>query len=272
VPDLVQNSDQSEMVRVRNLLVPYFGKKPLWAITTREIEMYLAKRKSGEVSGQKPGPLKQASVNRELCRLKNMLSKAVDWNYLERNPAERIRQKPEPIQDPDYLSVQEFQALVDVCEEPLRSAVVLAVHTGARRGELLNLKWSDVDLEHRLVTFRKTKNGETRHVPLSASAFETFEAHRRREALSSGKISKDVFVNGSTGKPFRNFRRGFASAVKRAGITRRFTWHQLRHTAGSQMTMSGWHARAVGEVLGHKTPKMTQRCARLSHGPGEPTG
>jgi integrase len=256
----------SETVRVRNVLIPNLGKRSLSAITPHSLEVYLANRRNGLVGGKKPKPLSQASVNRELCRIKHMFGKAVEWGYLEKNPAERIKQQREYPRAADYLSRDEIRAVTAACEGVLKTILTVAIHTGLRRGELLSLSWQDIDLERRVLTVRDSKNHETRYVPLCQEATDALGEHRLWQTREVGGIASHVFVNPRSGEPYQNLRRGFATVLKRAGITRHFTFHGLRHTAASQMVMAGLPLQTVGAILGHRTAQMTLRYAHLSPG------
>ena len=105
--------------------------------------------------------------------------------------------------------------------------VILALSTGARRGELLSLHWSDVDLKRGMLTFRETKNGETRTVPLTGYALDVLTHHTKRRRLDTTLVFPD-----STGRRPVGIREAFEYAVKRAGI-RNFRFHDLRHSVAS---------------------------------------
>jgi integrase len=119
-----------------------------------------------------------------------------------------------------------------------------------RYGELLNLKWEDVDLKENLLVVTESKNGETRYVPINVEL---------KEALTPLKEllrCEYVFCHGT--RKAKDFTTAFKNAVKRSGVTR-FTFHELRHTAGSNLGMEGIDAFTIGEHLGQKTMAMTKR-------------
>ena len=130
--------------------------------------------------------------------------------------------------------------------------------TGARRGELLSLHWSDVDLKRGMLTFRKTKNGETRAVPLTGYALEVLTHHTKIRRLDTILVFPE-----RTGTRPMSIREAWKFAVKRAGITN-FRFHDLRHSAASYLAMGGASLAEIAEVLGHKTLQMIKRYTHLT--------
>lgn len=145
-----------------------FGKKLLTEITRRDVERYLAKRQE---QGKRP-----ATLNRELSCLKNMLRKAVDWNYLEVNPAAEVKQQKEETPEFEFLRDDEITRLLDTCEEHLETLLTLAIYTGMRKGELSKLEWGDVDFnrgENGMITVRGRRYWR---VPIFVLVLEAWEA------------------------------------------------------------------------------------------------
>ncbi|NOY46122.1 MAG: site-specific integrase [Deltaproteobacteria bacterium] len=136
---------------------------------------------------------------------------------------------------------------------------------GARFGEIAGLTWADVNLDARILTFRRTKTGDTRRVPMTDAVFETLRA-RPRDRLT------DYVFPGPRGGRWKDppfvFRQVadelFNQGIPRNDRRNRVVFHTLRHTAASWMVMHGVPLPVVGEVLGHKTPGMTKRYAHLT--------
>jgi integrase len=169
-----------------------------------------------------------------------------------------------------FLTVEEAQALVSVCDEHLRPIVITALHTGMRRGEILSLTWDNVDLVNGFITLTETKNGEKREVPIDGTLRETFNRLPRRFVEKDGKDGEKVkelvpslFHDPDTLKPYGSVKRSFATAMKTAKITG-CRFHDLRHTFASQLVMAGVDLTTVKELLGHKDIKMTLRYAHLA--------
>ncbi len=166
-----------------------------------------------------------------------------------------------------YLSREEYERLIKAARtiktSPyLEEKIVLAAHTGLRRGSLFNLRWEDVDLDNRVMRIPRTKNGRPLSLPLNATAFNTFKT------LDGTKTPESVYVfphrsGPNAGEPVQDIKNGFHAALQLAEITE-FTWHDLRHTFASWLIMRGASLRSVAELLGHQSLKMTLRYAHLS--------
>lgn len=182
-----------------------------------------------------------------------------EWQWITDNPCQRLRSLPEPPGRLRFLQPEALASLLDAARASsnphLYPAVVLAVSTGMRRGELLQLTWADVDLPGATVRLRLTKNKEPRTVPLTPQAVIVL---RELRAAPVRDIAGNVFPLGRT-KLGHAFRRACAAA----GITD-FHWHDLRHTAASHLVMAGVPLRTVAEILGHRTLQMVMRYSHLS--------
>ena len=128
---------------------------------------------------------------------------------------------------------------------------------GGGRGELLTLRWSNVDLKRGRLTFPNTKNRETRTVPLPSFALEVLTRHAAQR-YGSGRF---VFPNATDKGPL-GIRTAFKFALKHAGV-KDFRFHDLRHTAASYLAMNGASLLEIAEILGHKTLAMVKRYAHL---------
>jgi integrase len=231
------------------ILKRHFKERLLSHIGVRDVEEFLAARRAD---------VKTATANRSLTVLKHMLRKAVEWGYAASNPAAGFKPEKERNRREFFLTADQADELLEKTPEHIRPLVVAALHTGARRGELLGLTWQDVDLDRRLVTFRDTKNGEDRTVRMS----ETLTATLRR--LPSRLQGGPVF-RSSEGKALEPaaFRKDFEAAAKGAGL-KGFRFHDLRHSAASFLVQAGVPLNTVREILGHKSITMTLRYAHLA--------
>jgi len=228
-------------------LTSVFKGRYLFEIIPRMIEKYKAARL------EKVAP---ATVNWELGCLKHMYTKAIDWGYLKINPVKAVKLLKEPPGLLRYLMADKVEALVKSCRGYLRSIVITALNTGMRKGEILALRWEDVDLKNRKVTVRNAKNNETRVIPINQTLYQ------EPLNLSQKSNSEHVFSNGD-GHPFGDIKKGFLSALKRAGIED-FHFHDLRHTFGSYLVMQGVDLKTVQQVMGHKEIQTTMRYSHLS--------
>ena len=215
----------------------------------------LARNKARRQSG--------ATVNRWLAVLSHCFTMAVrEWQWCDDNPVRTIRKPKEPRGRVRFLSDQERHQLLAACQASrnpyLHTIVVLALATGARRGELQGLQWPDVDLQRGTLTFHETKNGERRAVPLTGQALTLMRQHTKVRRLDTALLFPDP-----TGSRLLSIRNAFENAVARAGIAD-FRFHDLRHTAASYLAMNGASLMEIAEVLGHKTLAMVKRYAHLS--------
>jgi integrase len=237
-----------------NQLVDAFGSLPLRRFNTVVVEQL-------QTDLMNRG-LKNSSCNKVLNILKHMFTKAVEWDMVESEVLKRVR-KVKLLQDNSkrlrYLSKEECQALINSCDPHLKPVVITALNTGMRRGEILNLKWDQVDLRHGFILLDVTKNGERREIPIN----KTLEALFLDKSLIRRLDVPYVFYDPVTGKPYQNVKRSFKTALRKAKI-RDFHFHDLRHTFASHLVMSGVDITTVKELLGHKTLTMTLRYSHLA--------
>jgi integrase len=220
--------------------------KNIHEITTWEIESYKMKRKA---------TVKPATVNREVNMLKAMLSKAVEWGKLKESPGRKVKALKGEVKRLRFLYPDEIQRLLSNCQDELRPIVEMAVNTGLRKGELLNLEWEQIDFNTNTVSIVDTKNHEDRQIPLNETARKILEGMERK----SPYVFRDK--EGST---FIDVRYSFDNAVKKTGL-QDFRFHDLRHTFASNLIMQeGVELNDVRELLGHKRIDMTLRYAHLS--------
>jgi len=240
------SSYERDQLSIQHLLKA-FGTRLLSEITTYDLECYKNQRRDEVAAG---------TVNRELSCAKHMLGKAVKWGHLSTSPSNGVAKFKEPPGRVRYLSDDEIERLLRYCAEHIRPIVVMALNTGMRRGEILNLKWQDVDLRNRVIKIRKTKNNETRIVPINDTLYNELMA------IEPGIGNRHVFIDND-GNPLGNIKKGFYGAMRRASITD-FRFHDLRHTFASRLVLAGVDIRTVQELLGHKDIRMTVRYSHLS--------
>ena len=145
-----------------------------------------------------------------------------------------------------YLTPGELKAALQLAPEWLRAPMAFAACTGVRRGEMLALRWMDVDIKNRRLYLRETKNGALRILPIPDSALSVLRS------LPEGAAGDRVFASVDPAQLSVYTKRVF----KRLGIPDA-SFHTLRHTAASWMVQQGVDLYAVGQILGHKTPRMT---------------
>jgi integrase len=193
-----------------------------------------------------------------------MLNEAVAWEMIEKNPfhnrppRQRLHQK-EKNGRVRYLSTEEMEALLPECPPHLREIVEVNLLTGMRRGEVLSLKWSQIAGD--FIYLHETKTDESRQIPIAEDLKAVFQRIRQRQ-WARGIKARWVFCDDQ-GRHFKEVKRSFASACKRAGIAD-FRFHDLRHTFASHYVMRGGSIKGLQKILGHKDIQMTMRYAHLS--------
>jgi integrase len=216
-----------------------------------------------ERGGQRTG----ADVNRTLAALSSALSYAVkELDWLEENPLHRVRKFVESRGRVRYLTEDELPKLLDACRKSknpdLMLAVLLALSTGARQAEVMNLRWKQIDLKAKTALLVDTKNNERRTLPIVGEAHDLLTLRSKVRRIDDDR----VFPAGSRAKTkeaVADLRAPWEAALKAAEIED-FRWHDLRHTCASYMAMSGVSQVEMAKLLGHKTLAMTMRYAHLS--------
>lgn len=205
-----------------------------------------------------------ATVNRYIAALSVCLSygvKTLQW--LERNPCERITKPSESTGRVRFLSDGERTSLLKACKShpDLYLAVVLSLTTGARQGEIMTLRWGQIDFPRQVITLHETKNGERRALPLVGEAFTLLQERAKVRSLTDDRI----FPPKAYAKKAQclDLTVPWNVARKVAGLTD-FHWHDLRHTAASYLAMSGVSLVEIAKVLGHRTLQMVARYSHLS--------
>ncbi|MFC2142619.1 tyrosine-type recombinase/integrase [Acidobacteriota bacterium] len=229
-------------------LIPFFRGVLLQNITPLFVEDYKRKRKA-KVSG--------ATVNRELSCLKHMFNMAIDESLIIQNPVRKVRYFPESAPIENILSQAEKDMLVEKSDGYIHAVIVIALNTGMRRGEILGLKWSQVDFDRGYIKVEKSKSGKARAIPMNS------EVDSVMRALSSNKVHENfVFWNSKSKAPIQDIRKAFARSRKAAGI-HGFRFHDLRHNFATSLVENGVDIVTVSELLGHSNINLTAK--RYSH-------
>ena len=212
-----------------------------------------------------------ATVNRYFISLSAVLSKAAgEQGYIEINPISKVKRLEEPEGRIRFLSEEERDALLDACRKSrskmLYPITLLALSTGARQGEILSLRWRDVDFDRKRIILVDTKNGSSRQVPLAGAAAEELKrllAVKKAEKMQELKPIGDELVFRGKGGEEASIRSAWDSAVKTAKLEN-FRFHDCRHTAASYLAMNGATLLELSQILGHKTLSMVKRYAHLT--------
>lgn len=250
--DLLNSITPQRIAKERDKLLS--GETKNWASPATGNPDLDAKRAKAKRSG--------STVNRYLAALSACFAygrKELQW--IEKNPVESISKPSESTGRVRFLSDDERIRLLDACRShaDLYLAVVLALTTGARQAEIMTLRFGQVDFSRKVIVLTKTKNGETRSIPLVGEAFTLLQERSKVRGLKDDRVFPPVKEKGDT----RSLRTAWELALKRAEITD-FHWHDLRHTAASYLAMSGVSLVEIAKVLGHRTLQMVARYSHLA--------
>ena len=207
-----------------------------------------------------------ATVVRYMAALSHAFTIAVkEWGWLEDSPVRKVTKPTESRGRVRFLDDDDRIKLLQACKESpnplLYPCVILALSSGMRQGELMGLKWPDVNLKDGYLILHETKNGDRRRVPLSGLALTLLKEHAKIRRIDTQLLFPS---ERNPQKPI-DLRKAYASALKSAGITE-FTWHDLRHCTASYLAMNGASLAEIAEILGHRSLQMVKRYAHLSDG------
>jgi integrase len=232
-----------------------FSQRKINAITGTDIREYIRARQAQGIAA--------GTISRELGLLSaacNWVKRELEWDI--RNPVAG-RKPREPQGRIRWLTRAEATALLQASSGHLRDFIQLALHTGMRRGELLNLGWRRVDLSEGLIYLGEhdQKSGKVGSVPLNREAKEALISRARFRAVHCPG-SPWVFAH-ENGSRLQSVRRSFATACKAVGITD-FHMHDLRHTCAAWAVQAGAPLLEVCHLLRHSDIRMTMRYAHLA--------
>ncbi len=259
---------------VTNHIQPTLGRVKLKSLNALHVQCLYRDRLDSGLSG--------STVQKVHHVLHKALSQAVRWDLIARNPADAVKAPTATPKEMHPLSAEQTRHLLETAGgDRLEALYVVAIHTGMRRGELLGLKWEDMDLDspnatvrvRRTIT-RKGKGGSytfgepkaksRRTIRLTHRAVEVLSSHRARQAqekLKAGSLYQDqglVFAGERGGliNPSNLRNRSFKPLLERAGLPQ-ITFHDLRHTCASLLFQRNVHPKFVQELLGHASVAIT---------------
>ena len=281
-------SRTTDTIRKVKIAFPELLSKPMDTTTPWWVEKWRTERRKAGIAA--------TTINRQAAALKAVLSKAVDWGYLDESPLARGKLKPlrtDDIGKLRYLSPDEERRLREALDkrevrireqrasanewctkrgypirptlwnhafvDHLKPMVLLAINTGLRRAEVFSLNWANVNFSNRTVTVegRIAKSGKTRYVPLNAEALEVLMKWREQSMVEG------LVFPGKSGKRLNSVQTAWENLLKETAIID-FRWHDLRHHFASKLVMRGVDLNTVRELLGHRDIAMTLRYAHLA--------
>lgn len=240
-------------------LKKFFGNISIAKIDSHRIEAYKTKRVKRE--------LKPATVNKELSVLRFMLNKAHEWKYLDKTP--RVTLLKIPREPAKFLNNEELNMLIKSASSWLKPMLIVLRNSGLRLGELLSLKFSDVDYGNRNLLVRSNKTNNFRVIPMNKELNitlswlkENYPLPHIDKAIPRNENQIDYVFCNPDGSKLVNIRNSFKKACEKANI--RATPHTLRHTFASLLIMNGASIASVKELLGHTQISTTMIYSHLS--------
>jgi len=199
------------------------------------------------------------TLNRYKANLSSVFQLAKETYGLSINPCREITAKPENAGRIRFLSDNERTVLLKTCKasqwDKLYLITLLAITTGARRGELLSLRWRDIEIKQRRASIYDTKNGKNRVLPLTN---EVINELKRFQGIGNVLLFPSI-VNAEFAYDFRT---PWEKAIESAKLDD-FHFHDLRHTCASYLAQNGATLVQIAEVLGHSNTVVTSRYAHL---------
>ncbi len=269
-PTLRPATARSYAGQVRVHIAPALGALPLHQVTPDRLQTFLnAKQAAG---------LSPRSVQYLHAVIRTALGRAVTWNLIADNPAQRVTPPRVPRHEVQALTRDQAQAILAAFKgDPFEALVTLTLTLGLRQGEALGLRWADVDLDARTLTVRhqvtRAEDGwrftdlktarSRRTLPLPGFLVETLREHRTRQlaqrlARGPAWTDLDLVFPAATGAPLNGpyVTHRFARHLVAAGLPR-MRFHDLRHGAATVMKAMGVDLRTIMEVLGHSQISIT---------------
>ena len=252
---LNKKSWKDDVSRFKNHIEPTLGNIQLNQITSAMLSDLMLEIKTEDRAN--------ATVNRSRALLSSMFNVAFEREIIEQSPMTRVKKLVEQNQIERYLSDDELKRLMnvlanhhahDIDNQIIVGIVEMLLLTGARKGEVLNLKWSDLDENNHLWKLNENKSGKPRIIQLNSQAQQIIRRMSRKYLY--------VFANPKTGLPFNDIRKTFQKILEAAQIEN-FRIHDLRHNFASMAVNNGCDIYVVQHLLGHASPTTTQRYAHL---------
>lgn len=277
--DAYQGRDETRYQRI-GAWIRLLGERPFAQIGPEDIDAAMATlaREPAKVFGgkdadgnpifrRKAGQRSGATLNRYLVALGALYAWARRNRLVPRgfeSPTKHVEKTPESRGRVRYLSDDERTRLLAACRESawprLYVLVLMALTTGARRGELLGLRWCDIDLVRSEAVLHDTKNGDRRVLILLPAVCDELRLFAPKDADTSRALVFRSRLRPS--KPYA-MAQAFRDALDLAGI-KNFRFHDCRHTAASYMAQHGASLLEIADTLGHRQLRMVQRYAHLN--------
>ncbi len=244
-----KNTYITDKKSAENLLEYFGGSVKLSQINLQKLEgfrIFLVDKKG----------YSKTTANIRIRHIKGMFSKAVEWQFLEFSPAEKLKQFQTPKGKPDFITLEELKKLFSTIPNKEHLAVFnLLFWTGMRISEAVNLEWDDVNFDDKIIRVRSkqnwhTKNYKERHIPLHTELIEHL------------KYLKEVSPEKPVRFKYASIEHMFQRYSRKSGI--KITPHLLRHSIATALASKGVPIQVIQKILGHSSVSTTTIYAKLT--------
>jgi site-specific recombinase XerD len=241
-----------------NQLLSFIGNLPLYKITSDKLEKFLLLKYQNHKY--------MAKMN--YVNLKVAFNKAIQWNYISANPLSKIKLPKIPKNNPFFINNSELQLILNMETDPqLKNIYLFAFHTGMRLSEILNLKWTEINLNERIIEVKNsdsftTKGKAERIIPINETLFTILQdIFPKLIDLQT----KNLYVFNKNGSllSFYFVSKRFKKIIKKLPLNQKLHFHSLRHSFASNIVQKTGNLFFVKELLGHKDFSTTQIYSHL---------
>jgi integrase len=267
LPGKAYSTVENYKMIINKQIEPTWGKHSISSILGVDVESWLKKLK--RLDGKPASPAMKSKIRNVMSAL---FAHAIRNGWASNNPITSVRTSSERLADPEMLTPEEVRALLPELEQRERTMVLVAASTGVRRGELIALRWSDLDLESGTAFITKSVwrnvEGDTKTraskkpVPLPQLVVNELKEWRQASLYKGDGdyLFPSVMKNGTVPiAPDMILKRHIRPALKRLKITKRIGWHSFRHGFSNLLRANGVDVKTAQELLRHSNPSTTMR-------------
>ena len=229
------------------IILDFFGKhKDIKTIRTAQIErfkQYLLECRT------------QVTANRYLENLSKMFNLAIENEWLDKNPISKKSKFKAKNYSLRYLTESEKKRLLESCDGILKKVVIVALNTGLRKSNILKLKWENINFDFRMIELTENKGNKHLKIYMNDELYNLFK--------SMTPYCEYVFANPQTNKPYKDLRKPWVKALKKARIYN-FRFHDLRHTVGTTLAKKGVPVNVIKHILGHSDVSTTMQYIHIA--------
>lgn len=250
---------------LRKWILPRWRSYRLSEVKAVAVEAWLK-----TLSFENGDPLSRGSKAKIRNIMSALYSHAIRWEWANRNPITSVRQSAKREAVPDVLTVDELVRLLSAIPEPFRTAVFLDGASGLRVGELLGLKWEDVDFENQVIYIRRSivkqrvgppkTEASQKPIPLNKELARALRLWKMKTIYNRPDdwVYASLPMNGTQPYwPNSIYRVYIKRAAKAVGLKKRIGWHTFRHSFGTILNANGENPKVIQELLRHATLKVT---------------